>query len=300
MYDEQETLVDTLVTDENGKAVTKRLPIDQEYTIKETITNEKYVLNDKPVKVTLEQDKIKSMTFENEVRKGQIEIVKIDKENHEVKLEGVTFEIIDSNGNVVDTITTNSEGKATSKRLSIYDEYTIREKETRKEYILSEETQKVVLEENEIKSITFENIKKKGTIKILKLSNGYNELLGIPDGSPLAGAKFSVKNSNGEKIGIFETNENGEILIENMPYGEYIINEVEAPEGYIINTENQTAFISEDGQIIELTFKNNAKLPKTGNDINYLPIIVVSSFVVAFFSIKKLINKDESEEIKYE
>lgn len=299
-YDEQGNLVDTLITDENGKAVTKRLPIDQEYSIKEVITNEKYVLNDKPVKVTLEQDKIKSMTFENEVRKGQIEIIKVDKENKEVKLEGVTFEILDSNNNVVDTIVTDSEGKATSKRLSIYDEYKICEKETRKEYILTDDIQKVVLEENEIKSITFENQMKKGTIKILKISNGHNELLGIPDGSPLAGAKFSVKNSNGEEIGIYETNEKGEILIEKMPYGEYCITEVEAPESFEINTESQTAFISEDGQIVELTFKNNAKLPKTGNDINYLPIIVISSLVVAFFSIKILLNKDEREEIKYE
>lgn len=240
------------------------------------------------------------MTFENEVRKGQIEIIKVDKENKEVKLEGVTFEILDSNNNVVDTIVTDSEGKATSKRLSIYDEYKICEKETRKEYILTDDIQKVVLEENEIKSITFENQMKKGTIKILKISNGHNELLGIPDGSPLAGAKFSVKNSNGEEIGIYETNEKGEILIEKMPYGEYCITEVEAPESFEINTESQTAFISEDGQIVELTFKNNAKLPKTGNDINYLPIIVISSLVVAFFSIKILLNKDEREEIKYE
>ena len=41
-----------------------------------------------------------------------------------------------------------------------YDGYTIREKETLKEYILSDKTEKVVLEENEITSIIFENVKK--------------------------------------------------------------------------------------------------------------------------------------------
>ncbi len=297
VYDEKGNLVDTIVTDENGKAVTKRLPIDQEYTVKETITNEKYVLNDSPIKIILEQDKIKSMTFENEVRKGQIEIIKVDSENNEVKLEGVTFEVLDSEGNIVDTVITDNEGKATTKRLSIYDEYTIREKETRKEYILSDKIEKVVLEEDEIKSLTFENTKKKGTIKIIKVSNGYNELLGIDDGSPLAGAKFSVKNSNGEEIGIFETNNEGTILIDNLQYGEYTITEIEAPQGYIIDEESQTAFINEDGQIVELTFKNNAKLPKTGSDINYLPIIVVFSLLVTFFSIKILMKKNEMEEI---
>lgn len=284
VYDEKGNIADTLITDENGKAVTKRLPIDETYTVKETITNEKYVLNDEPVKVTLEQDKIKSMTFENEKKKGQIEIVKVDKDNHEVKLEGVTFEILDSNGNVVDTIITNNEGKATSKRLSIYDEYTIREKETRKEYILSEETQKVVLEENEIKSLTFENKMKRGSIKIIKISNGENKTLNIADGMPLVGAKFILSNNNGDVIGIYETDETGTIQIDNVPYGNYSITEYEAPEGYIKDTEVQNISITEDGQVVEITFTNSPilpELPKTGYDIEKT-ISIIGMFLVAF------------------
>lgn len=291
VYDEQGKLVDTLVTDEEGKAVTKRLPIDQEYTIKETITNEKYVLNDEIVKVTLEQDKIKSMTFENEQRKGQIEIIKVDSENNEIKLEGVTFEIIDSNGNVVDTIVTDSNGKATSKRLSIYDEYTVKEKETRKEYVLSEETQKVVLEENEIKSIIFENKMKRGSIKIIKVSNGENKVLNIADGTLLSGAKFIVSNSNGDVFGIYETDENGTIQIDNLPYGEYNITEYEAPEGYIKDAESQNVSILEDGQIVEVKFTNSPiqpELPKTGYDIE-LPISIITVFMVAFLITKNKI-----------
>lgn len=284
IYDEQGSLVDTLVTDENGKAISERLPIDQEYTVKETITNEKYVLNDEPIQVRLEQNQITSLTFENEIRKGQIEIIKVDSENKEIKLEGVTFEVLNSKDEVVDTIVTDSEGKATSKKLSIYDEYTVREKETRKEYVLSEQTQKVVLEENEIISITFENVMKKGSIKILKLSDGHNELLNIPDGTPLVGAKFAIRNCNGEAIGIYETNNEGIILVDNLIYGEYEVVEYEAPEGYIASEEIQTVFIEEDGQILELTFKNSPKLPKTGSDIRLLPITIVV-LILTFFSV---------------
>ncbi len=289
VYDEKGNLVDTLVTDKEGKAVTKRLPIDQEYTIKETITNEKYVLNDKPTKVTLEQDKITTITFENEIRKGQIEVIKVDSENNEVKLEGVSFEILNSDNKVVDTITTDKEGKAISKRLSIYDEYIVREKETLKEYILSDKTEKVVLEENEITSMVFENTKKKGSIKILKLSDGYNEVLNIPDGTPLACAKFEVKNTNGEVIGIFETNNEGTILIENLPYGEYIISEIEAPEGYVITQGPITIAITENGQVAEVVVKDNPVLPKTGSDFNFIPMlisIVVIASVSEFLIVK--------------
>ena len=288
VYDENNNLVDSLVTDENGKAITKRLPIDQEYTIVETSTNEKYVLNDTPIKFTLEQDKIKTMQFENEVRKGQIEIIKVDKDNNEIKLEGVTFEILDSNGNIVDTIVTDSEGKVTSKKLSIYDEYTVREKETRKEYILSEETQKVILEENEIKTLTFENKMKKGSIKIIKISNGDNKTLNIADGMPLSGAKFIISNNNGEAIGIYETDETGIIQVDNVPYGEWNITEYEAPEGYIKDAETQSVSITEDGQIAEITFTNSPiqqELPKTGYDIE-IPISIIGMFLVAFFIAK--------------
>lgn len=285
VYDEKDNLVDTLVTNEEGKAVTKRLPIDQEYTVKETITNEKYVLNDKPVKVTLEQDKIKSMTFENEIRKGQIEVIKVDGENKEVKLEGVTFEVVNSDNKVVDTIVTDKDGKATSKKLSIYDEYTIREKETLKEYILSDKTEKVVLEENEITSIIFENVKKKGSIKILKLSDGFNELLNIPDGTPLAGAKFDIRNSNGELIGIFETNNEGIILVENLPYGEYVVAEIGAPEGYVITHEPKIVSIVDDGQVVEVVMKNSPVLPKTGSDFNVIPMIISAIIFVLMVGI---------------
>lgn len=293
VYDEQKNLVDTLTTDENGEAVSKKLPIDQEYTVKETRTGETYVLSEEPQKVILEQDQIKTLTFENEKKKGQIEIIKVDAENQEVKLEGVTFEILDKDGNLVDTVITDEEGKAVTKELPIDSEYIVREKETRKEYVLSDEIVKVVLEENEIKSITFENIKIKGSIKILKVSNGDNQVLNIPDGTPLAGAEFTIVDANGNTIGIYETDENGTVQIDNILYGEYTIYESEVPEGYLMDAEPQTIFIAEDGEVIETIFKDSPiepELPKTGIDINInAAIIFVVLFSVA--SIMALIRK---------
>lgn len=286
-------IVDTLVTDSKGKAKSIRLPIDDEYIIYEKSNpDEKYVLNDKPVKVILEQDEITTITFENEVRKGQIEIIKIDADNEEVKLEGVTFEILDSRGNVVDTIITDKEGKGISKRLSIYEElYTVREKSTLKEYVLSEETQKVVLEEDEITSLTFENEMIKGNIKIIKLSNGKNEKLNIEDKSPLKGAKFVLSKLDGEVIGTYETDESGIIEITDIPYGEYLVSEYEAPTGFLKDTETQKISITEKGQVIELTFTNSPiieKLPKTGSDIN-MYLNITFSLLVAFLITKNKI-----------
>ncbi len=298
IYDENHNIVDILVTDSNGEAISKRLPINQEYTIKETITDKNYNLSDEIQKVELKENEIKSIIFENEKKKGKIEVIKVDDENNEVRLEGVTFEIIDKDGNVVDTVITNHEGKAVTKGLPIDNEYTIREKETKKEYVLSKETVSVVLEENEIKSIIFENKLKKGSIKILKVSDGNNQVLDIADGTPLVGAKFVVLNSIGETVGIYETGEDGTILIENLQYGEYTVYEYGSPNGYLLDSKPQIVFIEEDKQVVNLIFKDKPiepELPKTGIDynINGIFLSVISFIFTCTIIITKKIRKME-------
>lgn len=267
LYNEDDELVQTLVTDENGEAITEKLRINKSYYVKEVETKENYTLNEDIITITLEDKEIKELTFENEKTKGQIQVIKIDSENNEIYIPGVRFEIYNSKNEVVDTITTNNEGKAISKRLPIDDEYTIKETITNKEYVLTEETQTVTLEENEIKDITFENTKKYGKLKITKLSNKYSKILDLPENSPIQNTKFLILNANGENMGIYTTDENGNIITEKLPYGEYTVYEYETPEHFLKDAEPQTIWITEDEQIIELIFKNTPeepKLPKTG------------------------------------
>ena len=89
---------------------------------------------------------------------------------------------------------------------------------------------------------------------------------------------------NSEVIGTYETNETGIIEITDIPYGEYIVSEYEAPTGFLKDTETQKISITENGQVIELTFTNSPiieKLPKTGSDIN-LCLTITFSLLVAF------------------
>lgn len=281
VYDENNKLIETLVTDKEGEATTKDLPIRLEYTVKETITKDTYVLSEEIKTVKLDQAQITTLTFENEKKKGQIEIIKVDEEDNEVKLEGVVFEILNEDGEIIETITTDEKGRAITKSIPIDSKYIVREKETKKEYVLSDETVKVVLEENEIKSITFENKKKKGTIKILKVSNGYSYLLNMEDGTPLPNTQFTVLDSDGNTVGVYETGEDGTVELDAL-YGEYTIYESGVPEGFLMDAEPQTVFIDEDGQVIELTFKDTAiqpELPKTGIGINITATLI---FIIGF------------------
>ena len=164
VLDEDGNIIEKLITDENGEAITKKLPIDQKYTIVETKTQEKYTLTEEIQIVTIEQDKITDVIFENEIKKGQIKVIKVDKNDNAIRLDGVVFEILDKNNTIVDVIITNENGEAISKELSI-DEYKIREVITKVEYKLTEEIQTVTLNEKEIKTLIFENEKKPLTKK---------------------------------------------------------------------------------------------------------------------------------------
>ena len=171
-------IVDTIVTGSDGIATTKRIPIDSEYTIIERKTKKEYKLTEETQTVTLEQDEIKNIIFQNEKRKGQLRIIKVDLDDNEILLEGVTFDILDKYGNVVDTVVTNEKGEATSKRLPCIDEeYTAIERETRKEYVLTEKTQTITLTEDEIPSIQFENEKIKGYLEITKVDSKTKDTL---------------------------------------------------------------------------------------------------------------------------
>ncbi|MCI8273351.1 MAG: Cys-Gln thioester bond-forming surface protein [Clostridia bacterium] len=168
VYDESGNIVDKLITDQNGEATSKMLPIDQEYKIKETKTGDKYVLKDEPQTIKLEEDKITDITFSNEKKKGQIKVIKVDKDNNEIKLKGVIFNVYDEKGRIVDILRTNENGEATSRKLPIDKKYTVKELKTLQGYILNETPQTVILEKDKITELKIENQKVKGEIYINK------------------------------------------------------------------------------------------------------------------------------------
>ncbi len=251
VYDEAGNIVETLITNENGEAVSKKLPITQKYKVQESKTGEWYVLNDEPQTATLEEDKITDMTFTNEKKKGQVKIIKIDKDNNEVLLEGVTFEILDSKGNVVDTITTNNKGEAVSKKLPIDETYTAREKETRQEYVLTEETQTITLEQDKIKDLTFENELIKGYLEITKVDSKTKETL--------QGAKFGIYDTEDKQIGELTTDENGKAVSQLIPYGKYYIKELDTGSVYYLLNENTFEFeIVKNHETVPVTIENDS------------------------------------------
>ena len=257
--DEQGNIVDTIITDEKGEAITKRLPINHEYTVVETETNKEYVLTEETKTVTLKQDEIKNIIFENEKRKGQIRIIKVDKDDNEVLLEGITFDVLDETGNIVDTIKTNDNGEAITKRLSIDQNYIVVEKETREEYVLTEEKQTVTLEQDEIKNITFENEKIKGYIEITKISEDDNKYNGLSAGTPLEGAVFDIYDSENNIVDTITTAADGKATTKLLVKGVYTVKEKDTgSKYYLLNDNEYKVEIKEHKETIPLIITNKS------------------------------------------
>ena len=258
VYDESGNVVDTLVTDENGEAVSERLPIDQEYTVQETKTLENYVLTEEPQTVVLEEDQITDLTFTNEKKKGQIKVIKIDEDNNEVRLKGVEFKIYDEAGNEVGTLVTDENGEAVSERLPIDQTYTVQETKTLENYVLTEEPQTVVLEQDQITDLTFKNEKIKGKIEITKISADDNELTGEKKGTKLDGAVFEIYNEKDELVDTI-TIKDGIGTSKLLEYGDYYIKEVNSGSGnYLLNTEKFDIEIREHMKTIPITIENTS------------------------------------------
>lgn len=253
-------VVDRLKTDKNGEAVTKRLPIDEQYTIREVKTLEKYVLTEETKTVTLKENQIENIEFQNEKKKGQIEVFKVDAENKEIKLEGVEFEVINSDNEVVETIKTNKDGYAKTSRIPI-GEYKIKEIKTDEMHILNNEIIKVDVTTDIVSTLDITNERIKGQIKIVKTSQDDSFISLAVAGTPIENIKFEVYDSNKNKVDEIITNKDGIAITKKLDKGYYTIKEVEAGKWYLLNENEFVTEIKTHGEIVQVDITNESEKP---------------------------------------
>lgn len=291
LYSEEfDKVVGTYATNVNGELLIEDVRIGN-YKLIEKNTGRWYNLAD-DVDIQVEWKKTEEITIENEKKKGQIKVIKTDGDTEYV-LEGVNFIVEDSNGNIVDKITTDKNGEAITKKLAIDETYTVYEESTKKGYILSNEKKTVELEEIEIKTLQFENYKEKGSVKIIKKSSDEKNIEGI-------NFKISGTSKTGEYFErIYTTNEKGEIYIDEILAGEYTIEELknDVNKSYLI-PKSKTITVEND-RITEVEFFNKLLgIPMTG-DISQKKIwigvfLIASTSLIGIIILKK--NKKKINE----
>ena len=212
--------------------------------------------------VKVESGKTATVTFENVLKKGSLEVVKTSEDNFN---EGVEFHLYGTSlsGASIDLYaTTNADGVAKFENVLVSGDkpYTLEEVNTADRYVVPK-TQRVVIEWNKVTKKEVENKIIRGSIKGLKIDNETKE--------NIEGALFGLFGINEteftEETAILtaESNEKGIFTFENLPYGEYIVRELKPAEGYLPNEKNYQATVSEDEEVIEITVEND-KIPELG------------------------------------
>ena len=229
VYDSEENLKGTIKTNSQGKGSLGNLEYG-EYTLVEKIAPLGYVLSSDRITVNVNSEGITYKTITNTKILGKINILKVDSADENIKLPGAVFEVKDSEGTVVDTITTDENGVGTSKELP-YGSYTVAEVSAPSGYELSGESKNVTIDSNgQTIGLTFKNSKLLGSIAIEKVDSEDSEI-------KLKGAEFKVLNSDGEEVGNIVTGEDGKGSLGSLPYGEYTVIETKAPDGYELSLD---------------------------------------------------------------
>lgn len=251
-------VVRKIKTDSNGEAYIPNIKIGK-YILKETKTKDEYCLcEDKEVKINWNETS--NILIENEKKKGQVEIYKIDQEDKNVKISGAIFDLIDLNGKVVERLITNSAGCAISKRIPI-GEYYLKEIKTDNKYVLDNKIIKINIEHNKTLTQTIENTRKKATIKIIKKSSDYSYILNRKKGDFLSETVFEIYNYNNELVDTIVTNENGEAESKKLDIGRYKVKEKKSAKGYLLNNNELLVNLTEDNQVKILNIENDPILP---------------------------------------
>ena len=289
------TVVDTVTTDENGSAASKPLYLGK-YSVRETKAPYGMVLNGTPktVELTYAGETVEvtetAAEFYNERQKAALSLAKIlgmDKtfgigDNGEIL--SVQFglyaaeDLFAADGSVIpkdgllEIANCDENGNITFKTdIPVGAKLYVKEIATDSYYILSNEKYPVTFDYAgqdtalvEIKANGGEAIKNDilyGSVKGLKIDRETEK--------PIVGAKFGLFRSDETEFTaenallIVESGEDGIFLFENIPYGNWLIKELQPADGYLANDEIYPVRISENGQTVGITVVND-RIPEIG------------------------------------
>lgn len=236
-----------------GRVTLKDLP-EGTYTLTEIDAPSGYAILDGSRTFTITEANMTApleIKVENLLRRTAVGFIKVDKNNKELRLAGAEFTLYRMNGEkqgeVVATGVTNSNGLVTFTELTM-GSYRAKETKAPKGYKLWNAPIDFTVDEYGKVSVGSTELKPEGLVHTAMITNTAEEkeitLKKVSDtGEALTGATFRL---SGEKSYILTTGSDGTAKI-SLPYGDYILEEVIAPDGYVLSSEKQTMNLSDSG-----------------------------------------------------
>ncbi|HDR7639401.1 TPA: choice-of-anchor A family protein [Bacillus wiedmannii] len=254
VIDKDNNVVATVTTNEKGIAEVKDLPFG-DYFVKEISAPEGYIKVDTPVKVTIDNTNIIEFVMKNtkKVENGQFKLLKKDSESGQL-LPGAKFDVIDKDGNVIETIITDGKGEALSKQLPV-GTYTLKEVEAPKGYELTSSLVHVDVAAN--KTVTVDVLNK----KIVEKATGQFEIVKVDaedKAKVLSDAEFEVY-KDGKKVETLRTDKTGKVTSKKLEPGTYTLKETKAPQGYTLLKE-EIEVVVEANQVVQVQVENAKEL----------------------------------------
>ena len=277
-------VVSEITTDENGYGETEPLYLGK-YEVREIKAPYGYVLNNEPKDVELtyagqefEVRDTVNTAFENEYQSVRISLSKVMESDELFGIYGkdcytsIRFglfaaeDITAADGSAIPADGLLSEVSLDEDMAAKFDvqipfgRYYVKEISTDEHYVLNGEKYLVNFEYmgQDIQNVDidcgqFVNLLKRGRIEGHKTDD---------KSEPLENAVFGlftadcVKFSRDTAIMTAASDENGCFEFTDVPFGQYIVREIESPRGYILSDKEYAVSIAEDGEVIEITAEN--------------------------------------------
>ncbi|MDD4510443.1 MAG: SpaA isopeptide-forming pilin-related protein [Oscillospiraceae bacterium] len=321
-------VVDTVTTGEDGLAVTKELYLGK-YEIREITAPDGMVCSGEIHEVELvyagqEVEITETATsFYNERQKVQVTLEKLLEQDEKFgigmngELAAVTFglyateDITAADGSIIpaggllEIVSFDENGHGVCKTDLPFGSYYLKEIASDSHYLVSDEQYPVVFEYAGQDTALVEIRANDGKPIENKLLRG--EVEGIKkdeDGKGLGGAVIGLFKSDETEftrdtaILTATSGEDGSFSFANVPYGTWLVREIEAPTGFVLSDEIFTAVVDEDGAVIEVEIENilirgNVQLTKVDKDYSGKGLATDNKLTGAEFEVYRDVNDNK-------
>ena len=277
---EKGILLEKATSDENGKiAFVKDYPFAK-YVARELVKPAGYVTNEEAVNFDTKyqgQD-VKAAVYNSEYKNTPttFEFTKTDITSG-AELTGATLTVLDKDGNVVDTWTSDAKEAHVIKRLVVGEIYTLREEFAPYGYLNATDIQFTVEDTGKVQHVEMKDEVPTGSIVINKdgefvtdttLMKGYwYDFIFNFFKDSLAGVTFdvyakedivsadgldTVYHKAGDKVATIVTNDKGIARIDDLPLGKYYLVETKTIDGFVLDdTPIERTVTGKDGKVLD-------------------------------------------------